>query len=217
MIGNKRFLAFGDSSMYQVVTVHDRVRLPAQNFTMKLAEGLRQILRERYERRIDKEYGIVLGIWDVKPEGDGLVIPSDAAAYYDVTFEALAYLPTVNEIIEAEVAELVEFGAFLQMGSLEGLVHLSQIANDFLTYNKRIPAFVGKESKKSLKKGYHVLAKISTVSLKSSLSETKIGLTMRPEGLGKDEWISDREKSGPAPERETKAQKKERKAKEASG
>jgi hypothetical protein len=40
---------------------------------------------------------------------------------------------------------------------------------------------------------------------------------MRPEGLGKDEWVADREKSGPAPERETKAQKKERKAKEASG
>jgi len=202
--------------MYQVITVSDRVRLPAQNFTMKLTDGLRQILRERYERRIDKENGIVLGIWNVKPEGDGLVIPSDPAAYYDVKFEALTYLPVVNEVIEAEVAELVEFGAFLQMGSLEGLVHLSQIANDFLTYNKRLPAFVGKESKKSLKKGDHVLAKISTVSLKSSLSETKIGLTMRPEGLGKDEWVADREKTGEPAGKETKAQKKERKAKEAA-
>ena len=207
---------FGDYSMYQVITVSDRVRLPAQNFTMKLTDGLRQILRERYERRIDKENGIVLSVWNVVPEGDGLVIPSDAAAYYDVKFDALTYLPVVNEVIEAEVAELVEFGAFLQMGSLEGLVHLSQIANDFLTYNKRLPAFVGKESKKSLKKADHVLAKISTVSLKTSLSETKIGLTMRPEGLGKDEWVGEREKSGPAPEKETKAQKKERKAKEAT-
>ena len=202
--------------MYQIITIQDRVRLPAQNFSMKLGEGLRQIIRERYERRIDKDNGIILSVWNVEPTGDGVVIPSDPAAYYDVKFEALAYLPVVNEVIEAEVAELVEFGAFLQMGSLEGLVHLSQIANDFLTYNKRLPAFVGKESKKSLKKGDHVLAKISTVSVKSSLSETKIGLTMRPEGLGKEEWISDAPaKAAAAPAAKEAKPKKEKKEKEA--
>jgi DNA-directed RNA polymerase subunit E' len=203
--------------MYHIITIQDRVRLPAQNFSMKLGEGLRQIIRERYERRIDKDNGIILSVWNVAPTGDGVVIPSDPAAYYDVKFEALAYLPVVNEVIEAEVAELVEFGAFLQMGSLEGLVHLSQIANDFLTYNKRLPAFVGKESKKSLKKGDHVLAKISTVSVKSSLSETKIGLTMRPEGLGKEEWVSDvkaKAASAPATEAKPKKEKKEKEAKE---
>lgn len=201
-------------AMYQVITIHDRVRLPAQNFSMKLTDGLRAILREQYERRIDKEHGIVLSVWNVKPQGDGLVIPSDPAAYYDVTFDALTYLPTVNEVVEAEVVELVEFGAFLQIGSLEGLVHLSQIANDFLTYNKRVPAFVGKESKKSLKKSDRVIAKISTVSLKQSLSETKIGLTMRPEGLGKEEWIEEREKKEEAKEaKDEKGQKKEKEAK----
>ncbi len=176
--------------MYQIVTVYDRVRLPAQYFSMKLSEGLTQILRERYERRIDKESGMVLGVWNVHPEGDGVVIPSDGAAYYDVKFDALTYFPQVNEVVEAEVSELVEFGAFVGIGSVEGLIHLSQIANDFLNYNKKLPAFVGKESKKTLKKGDRVLAKISTVSLKPSLSETKIGLTMRPEGLGKPEWAA---------------------------
>lgn len=210
-------MLFGEP-MYQIVTVTDRVRLPAQNFTMKLGDGLRQILRERYERRIDKEHGMVLSIWNIHPQGDGLVIPSDPAAYYDIRFDALAYLPSVNEVLEAEVAELVEFGAFVQIGSLEGLVHLSQIANDFLTYNKKIPAFTGKESKKMLKKGDHVLAKISTVSIKATLSDTKIGLTMRPEGLGKEEWIAARTKAGEAAEKagkpaEAKPAKKEKKEK----
>ena len=191
--------------MYQIVTVTDRVRLPAQNFTMQLGDGLRQILRERYERRIDKEHGMVLSVWNIEPQGDGLVIPSDPAAYYDVKFDALTYLPAVNEVLEAEVAELVEFGAFVQIGSLEGLVHLSQIANDFLTYNKKIPAFTGKESKKILKKGDHVLAKISTVSIKATLSDTKIGLTMRPEGLGKEDWIAARDKGAEAAAETAKA------------
>ena len=203
--------------MYQIVTVYDRVRLPAQYFSMKLSDGLGQILRERYERRIDKEQGMVLSVWNVQPQGDGLVIPSDGAAHYDVKFDALTYLPQVNEIVEAEVTELVEFGAFVGIGSVEGLIHLSQIANDFLNYNKKIPAFTGKESKKSLKKGDIVFAKISTVSLKPSLSETKIGLTMRPDGLGKAEWIDEsarKQAAGGVEEKKAPAKKKEKKAKE---
>ncbi len=203
-------MLFGEP-MYQIVTVTDRVRLPAQNFTMKLGDGLRQILRERYERRIDKEHGMVLSIWNIHPQGDGLVIPSDPAAYYDVRFDALAYLPSVNEVLEAEVAELVEFGAFVQIGSLEGLVHLSQIANDFLTYNKKTMSFTGRESKKSLKKGDHVFSKISTVSMKSSIPETKIGLTMRPDGLGKDEWLVAKKASAEGAEHEKKKEGKKKK------
>lgn len=199
--------------MYQIVTVYDRVRLPAQYFSMKLSDGLAQILRERYERRIDKEQGMVLSVWNVQPQGDGLVIPSDGAAHYDVKFDCLTYLPQVNEIVEAEVTELVEFGAFVGIGSVEGLIHLSQIANDFLNYNKKIPAFTGKESKKSLKKGDTIYAKISTVSLKPTLSETKIGLTMRPEGLGKMEWIDEsaRKAATGGEEKKAPAKKKEKK------
>jgi len=204
--------------MYSVMTAHDRVRLPPQNFSMKLQDGLTQILREKYERRIDRDMGIVLDVFDVEPEGDGIVIPGDGSAYYDVKFSALTYLPQVNEVVEAEVTELVEFGAFIGIGSLEGLIHLSQIANDFLTYNKKIPAFTGKESKKALKKGEFVFAKISTVSLKNSMAETKIGLTMRPEGLGKLEWIEDKERKAASggdddKEKAPKGKKKEKEGK----
>jgi len=176
--------------MYFVLSCKDKVRLPAQFFSMKLEDSLTQILREKYERRIDKDAGVVLALWNVKPDGDGIVIAGDNAAYYDVAFDVLAYHPLVNEIVETDVSEIVEFGAFLRLGPMEGLVHLSQIANDFLTYNKKTMSFTGRESKKALKKGDHVFTKISTVSMKISIPETKIGLTMRPDGLGKDEWLA---------------------------
>jgi DNA-directed RNA polymerase subunit E' len=194
--------------MYYVLTCKDRVRLPAQFFSMKLEEALTHILREKYERRIDKDAGVILAVWNSKAAGDGVVIPGDNAAYYDVNFEVLSYLPQINEIVESEVSEVVEFGAFLALGPMEGLVHLSQIANDFLTYNKKTMSFTGRESKKSLKKADHVFAKISTVSMKGSIPETKIGLTMRPDGLGKEEWLSAKKTDGDAP-----AEKKEKKAK----
>jgi DNA-directed RNA polymerase subunit E' len=108
------------------------------------------------------------------------------------------------------------------IGPVEGLIHLSQITNDFLNYNKKTAAFVGKESKRALKKDDRVFAKVTTVSIKQSLADTKIGLTMRPEGLGKDEWVeragkkaanaAKEEKSEP-PQKEAKA-KKEAKKKE---
>src|SRR3989344_2455717 len=193
--------------MYHVLSCHDRVRLPAQYFAMKLEDALQQILREKYERRIDKDAGVALAVWNAKATGDGIVIPGDNAAYYDVAFDVLCYMPQVNEIIESDVSELVEFGTFLALGPLEGLVHLSQIANDFLTFNKKTMSFTGRESKKSLKKGDHVYAKISTVSMKTTIPETKIGLTMRPDGLGKEEWLASKKAAAEAEAGEKKGKK----------
>ncbi len=202
--------------MYNVIEIRDKVRVSPEYFSLRLEDAITQILRDKYERRIDRELGIVLSVWNPIVESDGYIIPGDGSAYYQIKFEALTFLPVVNEVLEADVSELVEFGAFLGLGPIEGLVHLSQIANDFLNYNKKIPAFTGKESKKSLKKGERVLAKISTVSMKGTLSETKIGLTMRPEGLGKYEWVEAEEKkkaSGGEEEKKEKGAKKEKKDK----
>ena len=196
-------------TMYYVLSCKDRVRLPAQFFSMKLEDALTQILREKYERRVNKDSGVSLAVWNVKAEGDGLVIPGDNAAYYDVGFDTLTYLPQVNEIVETEVSEVVEFGAFVALGPTEGLVHLSQIVNDFLTFNKKTQSFVGRESKKFLKKGDHVFAKVSTVSMKNNIHETKIGLTMRPDGLGKEEWISARKAEHDGGKKEAKKKKKD--------
>ena len=196
--------------MYYVLTCKDKIRLPAQYFSMKLGDALTQILREKYERRVDKESGVSLAVWNAKAEGDGVVIPGDNAAYYEVVFDVLSYLPQVNEIVETQVSEIVEFGAFMSLGPLEGLVHLSQIANDFLTYNKKMQAFSGRESKKSIRKEDHVFIKISTVSMKGNIPESKIGLTMRPEGLGKEEWLSAKKV---APEEKEKAKPEAKKKK----
>jgi hypothetical protein len=73
--------------------------------------------------------------------------------------------------------------------------------------------FSAKESKKMLKKGDTVYAKITTVSLKPTLADTKIGLSMRPAGLGKDEWIEKDDKRSQGGEPAVKEEKKEHKEK----
>ena len=183
--------------MYNIITVKSTVRVEPKYFSKNLKEAVTSILREKYERKVDRDFGIVLCIWNPREMSEGKIIPGDGASYHDVTFDILAYKPDLNEVFEGEVTEIVEFGAFVRMGPIDGLVHLSQITNDFLSYDKKIPAFIGRESKKVIKKGDDVLAKISTVSMKSSIPDTKIGLTMRPEGLGKLDWI----KEEPAPKK----------------
>jgi DNA-directed RNA polymerase subunit E' len=51
---------------------------------------------------------------------------------------------------------------------------------------------MGKESKKTLENGDKVRARIVTISLKKA-KENKIGLTMRQPGLGKLDWINQKE------------------------
>jgi len=194
--------------MFYLARVQDRLRLPAKDFAMNLETALLNIAREKYERTIDKDNTIVLSVSNLKPISDGLIIPGDDAAYYDVEFDALIFRIYVNEFVYSYVTDLVEFGAFISLGPLEGLVHLSQITNDFLTYNKKSNSLVGKDSKISLKKGDFVYAKISTISLKGTIAEAKIGLTMRPNGLGKIEWIQ-KQIEKQSQQEEKKSKKKE--------
>lgn len=175
--------------MYKIMTLFDRVRVPPEMFSMKLEEAVIGLLIDRYERKVDKDVGVVLSIQTAEVISEGVVISGDGAAYYDVKCEILSYYPEINEVIEVEVTEAVEFGAFVGLGPIEGLIHLSQITNDFLSYNRKTQSFSGKETKKSLKKSDRVYAKISTVSLKNNIRDIKVGLTMRPVGLGKMEWI----------------------------
>jgi len=181
--------------MYRVYTIQDTVRVDPSMFEMGLENAITRILRDKYERRIDRDMGVILAVWNPMDISDGRVILGDGASYHQLTFNALAYTPENNEVVETEVNEIVEFGAFVKLGPMDGLVHLSQITNEFLSFDKKIPAFIGKESKKSLKKGDVVYAKISTISMKRSIADTKIGLTMRPEGLGRDDWAKSKKAS----------------------
>jgi DNA-directed RNA polymerase subunit E'/Rpb7 len=42
-----------------------------------------------------------------------------------------------------------------------------------------------------VKKGDTVYAKVSTISIRNTIQDAKIALTMRPEGFGKPEWVKE--------------------------
>ena len=175
--------------MFYEYSIKDKVRVPPEFFGLDIISSVKTILINMYEGKVYSNQGLIVAVTNVALTGDGLGIPGDGAAHYPIEFNVLCYNPKVNTIVNGTITEIVDFGAFVSIGPIEGLVHLSQVTNEFISYNKKTRLLVTKESKKTLKKGDKIIAKISTVSMKGSIRDIKIGLTMRPDGLGKVEWI----------------------------
>ena len=187
--------------MYLVSKIEDTVRIPPNRFVDPLEDVAVEILNESYVGKIDKKLGLMVTVKEIEELGTGKVIMGDGAAYHDVVFTALFFKPELHEIVEGEVIEITEFGAFIRIGPMDGLVHVSQVTDDYINYDGKRGALMGKESKKSLEEGNKVRARIVALSLKGKSSkETKIGLTMRQPGLGRFEWI-EQEKEKKKPEK----------------
>jgi len=178
--------------LYKLITISDTVRVPPKMFGAPLKDSIHRILMEKYEGLMDKDFGFILSIGDIGEIGGGKVVYGDGAAYHSAIFDVLCYEPELYEIIEGEIVDVVEFGLFVRLGPLDGLIHISQIMDDFVSYDPQRSAIIGKESGKVIEKGDKVRARIVAISLREAKRRgSKIALTMRQNGLGKLEWIED--------------------------
>ena len=158
-------------------------------FTNGKKEAVLANIRTSYENYISKELGFVIGVIDLGEVSDGVIVPGDGAGYYETEFELLCFKPELNEIVYGKVRDITDFGAFLDIGGVEGMVHISQSMDDFVSFSKE-KVLQGKKTSRSLKVNDRCKARIIAVSYKD-LNNPKIGLTMRQEGLGKLEWLEE--------------------------
>lgn len=196
--------------MFYVVEVEDYVRVEPRLFGLQTSDAVAKQLQEIYANYHDKEIGEVIGIMAVLEVGDGVIIPGDGAAYYKSKFKLLAWKPELQELVYGVIDEITNFGAFINLGVMKGVIHISQTMDDYVTFSTT-NTLLGKDSKKVLKKRDACLARIVALSYKGDMP--KIGLTMRQPGLGKLEWIEEEKKkekkrSREKPEGEKIAKKK---------
>lgn len=174
--------------MFKLYTIKGRIEIPPFLFSQEKKISARIILAEDYEGIITREYGYIIAIVDVLDVGQGVIIPGNSHTFHEVEFTFLAFKPTISEVVEGEIVEIVDFGAFIRLGPLDGLVHVSQICDDYISYEQVSNRFIGKETGKILEVADTVRARIIAVSLGTGRSG-KLGLTMRQKFLGKPEWI----------------------------
>ena len=172
--------------MFYEVLVKDHVRVDPAKFGMDTDEAVRVQLEESYSGFQDKDIGTVVSVLDVIDVKEGIIIPGDGAAYYESTFKLIVFRPELQELIYGKIEEVTNFGAFMNMGVILGMVHISQTMDDFVSFSDS-GVLTGKDGKKNLVAGDNCIARIVAISYKGE--SPKIGLTMRQPGLGKLEWV----------------------------
>ena len=181
--------------MYYISQIKDTVRIPPYQFDKDLNIVAIETLNDKYNGVLDNDLGLLVCVTNIVEIGEGKLIIGDGAAYYQVIFEAIFYRPEQHEIIEGEVIEIAEFGAFVRMGPMDGLVHVSQVTDDYINYDNKRGALLAKNSNKALEEGDKVRARIVQRSIKGkTVKESRIGLTMRQNYLGKFEWIEEQKR-----------------------
>ena len=177
--------------MFYNIEVEDYVRVEPRLFGLKTSDAVAKQLQETYSDYHDKEIGEVIGIIAVLEVGDGVIIPEDGAAFYKSKFRLLVWKPELQELVFGLIDEITNFGAFINLGVMKGIIHISQTMDDYVTFSST-GTLLGKDSKKVLKKRDPCIARIVALSYKGD--SPKIGLTMRQPGLGKLDWITEEKK-----------------------
>ena len=181
--------------MFYVVEVEDYVRVEPKLFGLKTSDAVAKQLQDTYSDYHDKEIGEVIGIISVLEVGNGIIIPGDGAAYYNSKFKLIVWKPELQELVYGLSEEITNFGAFINLGVMKGVIHISQTMDDYVTFSTT-GTLLGKDSKRVLKKRDPCLARVVAVSYKGDMP--KIGLTMRQPGLGKLDWIAEEKKASKA-------------------
>jgi len=172
--------------MFYEITAKSHVRVPPALMKENIKKALLQRLNEQFEGYINNEIGFVIHVTDIVKVGEGKIIAGDGAPYFETDFKFLTFIPELQEVAIGKITDITNFGAFINLGPVDGMIHVSQTMDDFISFSKT-KVLSGKQSKKSLKVGDKCRARIIAVSFKD-LANPKIGLTMRQPHLGNVLW-----------------------------
>ena len=139
--------------MYYKTKIEDTVRIPPYRFEDPLEEVAIKTLNETYEGRLDKKLGLLICVNEIDEISEGRLIMGDGASYHNVIFDAIFFKPEQHEIFNGEVIDIADYGAFVKIGAMDGLIHVSQVTDDYINYDAKRQALIAKESNKTLDVG----------------------------------------------------------------
>ncbi len=175
--------------MFYKIKLRDHIRVPPKIFGLPTKDAVINRIKKKYDGYSSMELGVVIDVVDVEDISTGVVIPGDGAGYFDATFELFTFKPELQEVVLGSVRDIADFGAFMNLGPIEGMVHVSQTMDDYVSFSKD-KVLAGKETKRTLRVGDKCQARIIAVSYKD-VSNPKIGLTMRQTFLGRLDWVEE--------------------------
>jgi len=204
--------------MYSIVHKVNPIRIPAEDLGKNYYKAIERVTKETFEGKMDEKKFLTVVAFNIKPVGEGRVVHGDGSVYQKVEYDALVFKPYMHELVRGFVSQIIEYGAFIRIGPLDALLHISQVMDDRINVDIGAQRLIGQETKQELGIGDEVIARIVTIKFNERIpTESQIGLTMRQEGLGKIEWLERKReiksKKGGAEAEKPKKKKKKRKSK----
>lgn len=177
--------------MFKLVECEGVVRVPPSLMNRPLKEAVLEVLRKEYGGQVMKDFGVIVSVLDAEASEYGVIVPSDGGLYHNARFKLLVYQPLVQEVVEGEVVVVESTGLLVRIGPIEGYIHKSQIMDEVVSYSREQSVIMGMKSKRLLRKGDVVRARIVGVSYGGRRHVLRVQLTMRQYCLGKLEWIKE--------------------------
>ncbi|WP_254861942.1 DNA-directed RNA polymerase [Halovivax gelatinilyticus] len=176
--------------MYKRVRLKDTVEVPPEELGDVSPNLVKRLLQDKLEGRMDEEVGSIVSVTTVHDIGEGTVLPNRPGVYYEADFDAVTFDPQMQEVVDGTVVEVVEFGAFVGIGPVDGLLHVSQISDEYLAYDGENQRLSSSESDQALGVEDAIRTRIVTKSIdERNPRDSKIGLTAKQVGLGKHGWL----------------------------
>lgn len=182
--------------MFAIMRAKDYVRVPPSKFNKPLEEAVLEELKAKYEGTlVSVEYGkqsrigIVVAVVDAEVDPIGIVIPGDGASYHRVSLDALVFMPFEREVVEGEVVSVTRAGLYVNLGVLDGFIHINQVADEKVLFDTARGSLLLEESKRYVDKGDIVRARIYVTGIMPGKG-LRIHMTMRQPGLGKLERVN---------------------------
>ena len=171
--------------------ISDIISIHPSLFNEDLETAAYKQLTNKYVGLYDPELGYIVKIDNVRVDPLGKVISEDGSSNHRVEFDAYTFMPVKGEVVEGEVVGIESFGIFVRIGPVDALVHKSVLMDDVVDINKIEGFVVGRNSRREIRKGDKVRARILDYSPPRATSLMKIALFMKSLGLGNLKWLEE--------------------------
>ena len=151
--------------MYYKIQLMDKVRVPPHRLGEALGKVILDVLQEQAEGSIDKEIGIFIAIPKVLTIGEGELFRGMVLSITMSNSKLLVLRLMLQEVIEGLVVETTELGAFVSLGPIDAMLHVSQISDEYINYDEKNARLICQDSKRFIGVGDAVRARVVTLSL----------------------------------------------------
>lgn len=167
--------------MYYLLEIETKTSLSPDQLDPKkdANELLLKALRETLEGQVLTDVGLVVAVISCNIRGEGRIPPRSPEIYFRTNIRLIAFKPIPNEVVEGEIVNVTETGAFVNLGSLDGFWPRNRISNRRMEFNARKGTLEDREEEIVIRRKEKARIKVNNVevrtpnTLSSLLKETR--------------------------------------------